>query len=94
MYINVIYFLVKRGTFVHTVFEPVTKKHLPFFSRFRKKSPFFAEATIWYLMLAVDVCVGISLSKAQTLYDSTVTGMDPASSILFQESLPKLKEEF
>jgi hypothetical protein len=24
-------------TFVHTVFEPLAKKHLPFFSRFTKK---------------------------------------------------------
>jgi hypothetical protein len=46
MYVDVIYFFVMRGTFVHTVFEPVAKKHLPFFSRFRKKSAFFAEATV------------------------------------------------
>jgi hypothetical protein len=46
MYVDVIYFFMKRGTFVHTVFEPVAKKHLPFFSCFRKKSPFFAEATV------------------------------------------------
>jgi hypothetical protein len=46
MYIDVIYFFVKHGTFVHTVFEPAAKKHLPLFSRFRKKSPFFAEATV------------------------------------------------
>jgi hypothetical protein len=45
MYIDVIYFFVKRGTFVHTVFEPAAKKHLPFFSRFGKKSLFFAEST-------------------------------------------------
>jgi hypothetical protein len=46
MYVDVIYFFVMRETFVHTVFEPAAKKHLPFFSRFRKKSPFFAEATV------------------------------------------------
>jgi hypothetical protein len=46
MYIDVIYFFMKRGTFVHTGFEPATKKHLPLFSRFRKKSPFFAEAVV------------------------------------------------
>jgi hypothetical protein len=46
MYIDVIYLFMKRGTFVHTVFEPTAKKHLPFFSRFKKKSPFFAEATV------------------------------------------------
>jgi hypothetical protein len=46
MYIDVIYFFVKRGTFVHTVFELAVKKHLPFFSCFRKKSLFFAEAIV------------------------------------------------
>ena len=46
MYIDVIYFFMERGTFVHTIFEPVAKKHLPFFPRCRKKSPFFAEATV------------------------------------------------
>jgi hypothetical protein len=38
-------------------------------------------------------CVGIVLSKAQTSYGSTVTSMGRASSILFHESLLKLKEE-
>jgi hypothetical protein len=42
MYVDVIYFFVMRGNFEHTIFEPTTKKHLSFFSRFRKKYPFFA----------------------------------------------------
>jgi hypothetical protein len=47
MYIDVIYFFMKRGTFVHTIFEPAAaKKHLRFFSRFKKKSAFFAEAIV------------------------------------------------
>jgi hypothetical protein len=47
MYVDVIYFFVTHGTFVHTIFEPVTKKHLPFFSRFRKKSHFFSEVSVF-----------------------------------------------
>jgi hypothetical protein len=35
---DVIYFFVEREIFVRTVFEPQTKKHLPFFSRFIKKN--------------------------------------------------------
>jgi hypothetical protein len=38
MYINVIYFFVMHEIFVHTVFELLTKKHLPFFSCFAKKN--------------------------------------------------------
>jgi hypothetical protein len=37
MYINVIYFFVMPETFVHTIFEPLAKKHLPFFSCSTKK---------------------------------------------------------
>jgi hypothetical protein len=37
MYINVIYFFVMHETFVRTVFEPLAKKHLPFFSCVAKK---------------------------------------------------------
>jgi hypothetical protein len=36
-YMNVIYFFVMHGTFIHTVFEMLAKKHLPFFSCFTKK---------------------------------------------------------
>jgi hypothetical protein len=46
MYVAVIYFFMKRGTSVHTIFELAAKKHLLFFSRFKKKSPFLAEATV------------------------------------------------
>jgi hypothetical protein len=38
-------------------------------------------------------CIKIALSKAKTSYDNNVVGMDHASSMLFHESLPKLKEE-
>jgi hypothetical protein len=37
MYINVIYFFAMYETFVRTVFEPLAKKHLPFFSCLAKK---------------------------------------------------------
>jgi hypothetical protein len=44
---DVIYFFVERETFVHTVFEPQAKKHLPFFSRFiNKKIPFLPKQLI------------------------------------------------
>jgi hypothetical protein len=37
MYINVIYLFVMHEIFVRTVFEPLVKKHLPFFSCFTKR---------------------------------------------------------
>jgi hypothetical protein len=40
MYINVIYLFVMHEIFVCTVFEPLAKKHLPFFSCFAKKRIF------------------------------------------------------
>jgi hypothetical protein len=44
---DVIYFFVEREIFIHTVFEPHAKKHLPLFSRFIKKNPpFLVEATL------------------------------------------------
>jgi hypothetical protein len=40
MYIKLIYFFVMHETFVRTVFEPLAKKHLPFFSCVAKKRIF------------------------------------------------------
>jgi hypothetical protein len=37
MYIVVIYFFAMHEIYVHTVFEPSAKKHLPIFSCFVKK---------------------------------------------------------
>jgi hypothetical protein len=37
MYINVIYLFVMHEICVHTIFEPLVKKHLPFFSCFAKR---------------------------------------------------------
>jgi hypothetical protein len=37
---------VERETFVHTVFDPKAKKHLPFFSRFINKNPLSTEVTL------------------------------------------------
>jgi hypothetical protein len=40
MYINVIYLFVMHGIYVHTIFKPLAKKQLPFFSCFTKKRIF------------------------------------------------------
>jgi hypothetical protein len=37
MYINVIYLFVMHEIYVCTIFEPLAKKHLPFFSCFAKR---------------------------------------------------------
>jgi hypothetical protein len=38
MYINLIYFFLMHEICEHTIFEPLAKKHLPFFSCFIKKN--------------------------------------------------------
>jgi hypothetical protein len=53
MYVDVIYFFVMRGTFIHTIFEPAAKKHLRFFPRFRKKIPLLCRSNC--VVLVVDV---------------------------------------
>jgi hypothetical protein len=40
MYINVIYFFAMHEIYAHIIFEPLAKKHLPFFSCFVKKKTF------------------------------------------------------
>jgi hypothetical protein len=40
MYINVIYLFVMHEIYICTIFEPLAKKHLPFFSCFAKKINF------------------------------------------------------
>jgi hypothetical protein len=49
MYVNVMYFFVMHETFVHTVFEPLAKKHLPFFSCFTKKKIPLLSTQYWVL---------------------------------------------
>jgi hypothetical protein len=49
MYIDVIYFFVMHETFVHTVFESLAKKHLPFFSSFTKKDSPSIESIVCIL---------------------------------------------
>jgi hypothetical protein len=39
MYIDAKYFFMKHATFVHTVFEPAAKKHLPFFHDSERNLP-------------------------------------------------------
>jgi hypothetical protein len=38
------YFFTMREICTHTVFEPSAKKHLPFFSCFVKKEPFYDKS--------------------------------------------------
>jgi hypothetical protein len=39
MYIDVIYFFVKRETFVHTIFEPAVKNTFPSFHASERNPP-------------------------------------------------------
>src|SRR5688572_19575761 len=65
MYINVIYFFVMHETFVHTIFEPLAKKHLPFFSCFTKKK--IPLLLIQYWVLCHGCCLVILLTKIPPL---------------------------
>jgi hypothetical protein len=43
-----------RETFVRTIFEPLAKKHLPFFSGFTKKEiPLLCRDNTEYLVMAI-----------------------------------------
>jgi hypothetical protein len=42
-----------RETFVHTIFEPLAKKHRPFFSRSQRKKFPFCRYNIEYDVMAV-----------------------------------------
>jgi hypothetical protein len=46
MYIDVIYFFVKRGTFVHTIFSQQRKNTFPSFHASERNPPSFVEATV------------------------------------------------
>jgi hypothetical protein len=46
IYINVIYFFAMHEIYAYTIFEPLAKKHIPFFSCFVKKEPFYSEAVV------------------------------------------------
>jgi hypothetical protein len=48
VYISVICFFAMHEICVHIIFEPSTKKHIPFFSCFVKKKPFYSTAIEWY----------------------------------------------
>jgi hypothetical protein len=65
MCINVIYFFVMHETFVYTVFEPLAKKHLPFFSCFTKKKIFLLLIPYW--VLCHSCCVVILIMKIPLL---------------------------
>jgi hypothetical protein len=48
MCINVTYFFAMHEICIHTIFELSVKKHIPFFSCFVKKKPFYNTAVVWY----------------------------------------------
>jgi hypothetical protein len=57
MYINVIYFFVMHENFVCTIFEPLAKKHLPFFSCVAKRrNSHYATADEDLLRVGVYIC--------------------------------------
>jgi hypothetical protein len=66
MYINVIYLFVMHEIYVRTIFEPLAKKHLPFFSCFRKRTFLMALLTkvgfVWYNISTEGICCGIAHS--------------------------------
>jgi hypothetical protein len=51
------YFFVMHETFVHTVFEPLAKKHLPFFSCFTKKKITLLLIQCWVLCYSCQVVI-------------------------------------
>jgi hypothetical protein len=93
MYIDVIYFFVKRGTFVHNVLEPAAKTP-SFLFRFKKEIPLLCRSYCMMFASCCRHCIEIVLSEVKTSYSSIVISMNRASLILFHESLPKLIEKF
>jgi inhibitor of KinA sporulation pathway (predicted exonuclease) len=73
----VLYFFMQREIIVCTIFEPKAKKHLPFFSRFVKKSPSFPK---------VSKCCKMYVTEAKALYLHVVD--DNNCSIFFFYSSP------
>jgi hypothetical protein len=65
MFINLIYLFVMHETFVHTVFEPLAKKHIPFFSCVTKKN--IPLLSVQYWVLCHSCCVVILLVKIPLL---------------------------
>jgi hypothetical protein len=53
----VIYFFTMHETYIHTVFEPSAKKHLPFFSYFVKKED------LWFVKIKISM-----LQKERSLF--------------------------
>jgi hypothetical protein len=72
MYVNVMYFFVMHETFVHTIFEPLAKKHLPFFSCFTKKK--LPLMSIQYWVLCHGCCAVILLTKILLPWENISAG--------------------
>ena len=80
-------------TFVHTVFEPLAKKHLLFFSCFTKKM--IPLMSIQYWVLCHNCCVVILLIKIPFLCKNiSVEGISCATTHYFMIWYVFLKEQF
>jgi hypothetical protein len=92
MYVNVMYFFVMHETFVHTVFELLAKKHLPFFSCFTKKKIPLLLIQCW--VLCHGCCAVILLTKVLLLCKNISTGgisCATACSFMVQQIFSKKK---
>jgi hypothetical protein len=71
MCINVIYFFAMHEIYVHTIFEPSAKKHLPFFSCFVKKKPFYSTVVLLstkiFLACKIIIAEGVLCAAAHFL---------------------------
>jgi hypothetical protein len=80
-------------TFVHTIFDPLTKKHLPFFSRVTKKK--ISLLSVQYWVLCHNCCVVILLIKIPFLCKNiSVEGISCATTHYFMIWYVFLKEQF
>src|SRR5688572_3791717 len=81
MYANVMNFFVMHETFVHTVFEPLAKKHLPFFSCFTKKN--IALLSIQYRVCCLGCCIVIPLTRIPFLCENIFAEGIPCATVPF-----------
>jgi hypothetical protein len=65
VYTDVIYFFVMHETSVHTIFELLVKKHLPFFPCFMKKK--ISLLSIQYCIFCHNCCIVILLTEVLVL---------------------------
>jgi hypothetical protein len=80
-------------TSVHTIFEPLAKKHLPFFSCFTKKK--IPLLLIQYCVFCHDCCIVIMLMKIPLLCKNiSAEGIFCATAHSFMIRHVFLKEQF